>query len=326
LQSQVNSAAFLPRKAGKNLSKGGRVLSLAPGPLITNIQRFSVDDGPGIRTTVFFKGCNLRCRWCHNPECIDAGKSMQYIEPRCVACGKCAEICPVGAHKFTLGTHSFDRSACVFCGKCEGVCCGGALSLIGREYAPEDLVNVLMKDSRYYEAGGGVTFSGGEPMIFPDFLSETLRLCKLNSWHTAVDTAGNVPFSHFETVLPLVDLFLFDVKLANSAKHRSLTGVNNAVLLDNLRTLDGCGICLFIRVPVIPGVNDDWDELNKIAETINSLSPLLVQLLPYHSYGAGKADTLGLSGFLPALSPPSAERMREALRLFTERGMPAQIS
>ena len=299
-------------------------------PLVSNLQRFSVDDGPGIRTTVFFKGCNLRCLWCHNPECIPAAPVLQFLAASCTGCGRCGAACPNGVHTITPeGEHLICREKCTGCGKCAYGCLASALTVIGTAYAPEELTALVLRDRRYFEtSGGGVTLSGGDPLLFPDYVVRVLKKLGEEGVHRAVDTAGCVPWANFEQVLPHADLFLYDVKAHDSALHKKLTGVDNAPILDNLRRLSAAGATIFVRVPVIPGCNDDLAELSAIADELASLPapPELTQLLPYHSYGAGKYATLGQTDPLPPLQPPDQSFMERALTLFLNRGLNASIS
>jgi len=301
-------------------------------PYISNLQRFSLDDGPGIRTTVFFKGCNLRCAWCHNPECIVPGATLQFIAASCTACGKCVSVCPQNVHTITEdGRHLLDRTLCAACGKCAYHCPHTALNLIGTQYQPEELLRQILKDQKYYEtSGGGVTFSGGEPMLHPAYLAQMLRMCREAGLHTAVDTAGCVPFSSFETVLPWTNLFLYDIKLWDEAGHRAATGVSNQRILENLDALTRAGADVYIRTPVIPTFNDDPETFRQIAAFLAGLPGRehvrLIQLLPYHSYGVGKYASLGQPSKTAALKPPEDALMRQALQFYLDLGLPAQIS
>ncbi len=298
-------------------------------PLISNIQRFSVDDGPGIRTTVFFKGCNLRCLWCHNPECISTGISFQLMENACRSCGKCATLCGQNNHHFEDGCHLVERQSCVGCGKCAYSCPASAISIIGKAYEPQALIKEVLKDRMYFEtSNGGVTFSGGEPMLYPDYLLEVLTLAKDANLHTAVDTAGNVPISSFMKVLPKVDVFLFDIKVWDNERHRQATGVSNKQILENLPRLTEAGASVIIRTPVIMEWNGFLEEFEQISTYLANLKkPVeLIQLLPYHSYGAGKYDTLGLENKILDHTPPTKEFMEKALKLYLDKGLPARIS
>ena len=202
---------------------------------IFDIQRFSIHDGPGIRTTVFFKGCNLSCFWCHNPESIDIKSELQFQASKCIACGICEGVCTEGCHQMIEGFHAFDRTKCIVCGKCALACPPQALSMAGKDYTPEDILDIVLRDMLYYKnSGGGITCSGGEPMMQHEFLRELLGLAKDNGLHTAVDTAGNVPFEWFEQMLWVTDLFLYDLKSMDTSKHQEATGVGNERIIENL--------------------------------------------------------------------------------------------
>lgn len=227
------------------------------------------------------------------------------------------------------GGHAIDRSRCIMCGNCTGACLNECLELVGRPYRPEELLEIIKKDTSFYRSsGGGVTFSGGEPMLFPGYLNQCLGLCKGENLNTAVDTAGNVPFSHFEQILERTDLFLYDVKCVDSELHEKGTGVDNTRIKDNLVRLSGRGARIIIRVPVIPGFNDKMNELVHIADFIATLPrPVeLVQLLPYHAYAQGKYEGLGLAPPMAHNLPPSPQFMQDALALFVQMGCPARIS
>ncbi|MDR1321032.1 MAG: glycyl-radical enzyme activating protein [Gracilibacteraceae bacterium] len=298
-------------------------------PLISNIQRFSLDDGPGIRTTVFVKGCNLRCAWCHNPECLTPGHSLQFHAAACTACGRCAAVCPRGCHRLAAdGRHHLDRTDCDGCGLCARHCRAGALQVIGRYYPPPELTAFLARDRRYYaESGGGVTFSGGEPLLFPVWLRETMALCRAAGLTTAVDTAGRVPYAAFQAVAPVTDLFLFDVKLFTPARHRAATGVSGERIRANLQRLTAAGAPVWVRVPVVPGYNADLRELGRVAGFLAALPGRAaikrVDLLPYHDYGAGKYADLGLV-YGVQTPPPDGDLMREAFLLFENLGLPVK--
>ena len=262
---------------------------------VFNIQRFSLHDGPGVRTTVFLMGCNLSCRWCHNPEGKDSRIRLQYDEKKCIGCGACVSVCPEKVHAVTPEGHrvAFDR--CVICGKCIETCPAGALGFSGRQYTAEELARELCRDRSFFKDTGGVTFSGGEPLLQADFLAETARLCREQGIPSiAVDTAGAVLRQAFEKVLPFVDHFLYDIKAVSEAVHIAGTGVSNRLILDNLQWLDAQGKNIYIRVPVIPGINDDPEEIREIGNRMHSLSSLReLRLLPYHTFGREKYQTLG---------------------------------
>lgn len=252
-----------------------------PKAMIFDIQRNSFVDGPGIRTTVFFKGCNLRCRWCHNPESQSFEKQMMFYKDKCTGCGKCREVCP---------NH---LQSCDFCGKCELYCPAEARKICGREYTSDEVLAEVIKDKAFYEnSGGGVTFSGGECMLQLDFLCEILEKCKSAGIHTAVDTAGNVPWKSFEKILPFTDLFLYDIKAFGAELHRKGTGVSNELILENLKNLSGRAD-IIVRIPVIGGYNDNDEEIRQIADFLKQIKIIKAELLPYHAMGEHKYTALG---------------------------------
>ncbi len=296
--------------------------------LVSNIQRFSLDDGPGIRTTVFFKGCSLRCAWCHNPECFDTSPVLQFFSTCCRSCGKCAASCPNQAHHVASDIHVFNRDVCAACGKCVSVCRKGALKLVGQAYHPVDLFKEIIKDRHYFRtSGGGVTFSGGEPALMFDNIIEVARLCKTEGIHTAIDTAGNVPFQNYESLLPYISLFLYDIKCIDDSVHKRWTKAGNRLILDNIRILDREKVQYIIRVPVINLFNANFKEQESIAQFLASLSnPGLIQLLPYHGYGAGKYEATGLANETKDYSPPTREFMEKILQNYLRLGLNAEIS
>ena len=252
-----------------------------PKAMIFDIQRNSFVDGPGIRTTVFFKGCNLRCKWCHNPESQSFEKQMMFYKDKCTGCGKCREVCPNHLKK------------CDFCGKCELYCPADARKVCGREYTSDEVFAEVIKDKAFYDnSGGGVTFSGGECMLQLDFLCEILEKCKAAGIHTAVDTAGNVPWESFEKILPFTDLFLYDIKAFGAELHRKGTGVSNELILENLKNLSGRADVI-VRIPVIGGYNDNDEEIRQIVDFLKQIKIIKAELLPYHAMGEHKYTALG---------------------------------
>ena len=258
---------------------------------IFNIQHFSVHDGPGVRTVVFFKGCSLHCRWCHNPESIHAAKEILLYPDRCIGCMACREVCPVGAQVFDETGHWIDRSKCIHCFKCCEECYADALVSVGEWRDTDSILKEILENKGYFDQSkGGVTFSGGECMLQPDALTQLLKDCQAAGVHTAVDTAGNVPWESFEQVLPYTDLFLYDIKAMDSDVHKTCTGVGNERILENFTRLADLGANIFVRYPYIPGMNDDQAE--KIAGFLSRWQQIEAELLPYHKLGNSKYRAL----------------------------------
>jgi len=294
--------------------------------LIFNIQRFSIHDGPGIRTTVFLQGCNLRCFWCHNPESNPTRPVVEFFPDKCILCGLCVEACPEGAQKIEGDQRLYFRDLCQTCGKCVDECYARALVMPAREMSAEQVLAEVHRDRDYYnDSGGGVTFSGGEPFLQKEFLLELLQLSKRAGLHTAVDTAGNLPFDWIAEALPYTDLFLFDCKVMDEERHRTVTGVSNRRILENLRQLGDGRIPVWVRVPVIPGVNDTPREITAIAEFLSDLPGIeQVELLPFHHLGAGKYESLGMEYASQPLKPPSESQMEELVRILENRNLTAR--
>ena len=274
---------------------------------IMQIKRFAVHDGEGIRTTVFFKGCPLRCVWCHNPEGIAPQSETAYFPHKCIGCGECATVCPAGAHAFEGNGHVFHRARCIACGNCAEVCLGNALVFYGTEKSVDELLHELLKDKEFYQtSGGGVTLSGGECLLQADFCAELLKKLKENGVHTAVDTCGFVPQTALDKVMPYTDIFLYDIKALDEEVHKQGTGQGNRQILENLLFLDEKGCKTEIRVPLIPNYNEK--EMEKIAEFIKPLKHVTkIEVLPYHNYAGSKYDSLGMPNTLPARMPTDEE-------------------
>ena len=291
--------------------------------LILQIQRFSLDDGPGIRTTVFFKGCNLRCLWCHNPESIHPQVEVSFQSQRCTNCGACAATCAHGAQICDESGRFLIRTACTGCLACVAGCVAGALSTYGSEMSAEEVLQVVLRDRPFYaKSGGGVTFSGGEPLLQPVYLLELLQKCQALNLHTAVDTAGSVPFESLAAVQPYTNLFLYDIKAFDPALHRRLTGVDNTRILQNLRQLGQLGARLWVRLPFVPGLNNDRSEINAIAALLKAIPTVeKVELLPYHAYGESKYEYLGLTRKTPQLTAPTREEVLRVLNAYQAEGL-----
>lgn len=297
---------------------------------ILNIQHFCVDDGPGIRTTVFFKGCPLRCAWCHNPETHASCREILFRAEKCRACGACLAACPVGAHTVTSdGTHTLDRAKCIRCGACADACLYDALECAGEEMTVEEVVRDVLSDRIFYEtSGGGVTLSGGEPTAQPDFARALLTALKQERLHTAMETAGVCSEKTLCSLIPLVDLFLLDWKHSDDALHKTYTGVSNKPVRDTLDLLEAHGASVSLRCPLIPGINDTEAHMDGIAELVRTHSCILrVELEPYHPLGVGKAESLGRS--LPYTNREFMEKARaEAFRNYLAPliSVPVQVS
>ena len=283
---------------------------------VFHIQRFSLHDGPGIRTTVFMMGCNMNCLWCHNPEGKCYNMRLQYDKKKCIGCGACVAACERQVHTVTSEGHTVSFGNCDGCGKCMEACPSGALSFSGREYTPQQLAAQIVRDRSFFKDIGGVTFSGGEPLLQAEFVSQTAKLCKEQGVPTVtVDTAGSVDREAFEKVLPVTDHFLFDVKAISEEVHIRGTGVSNSRILENLRWLDKQGKNIYIRVPVIPGINDDPEEIRRIGDFVHTLASVReLRLLPYHTFGREKYETLGEQTPV-CFSVPEEETMNKLNRI-----------
>lgn len=313
----LHTSYNLPRREVVPLSTG----------IVFDIKKYSIHDGPGIRTTVFFKGCPLRCWWCHNPEGQVRNVELVMRESRCIHCGSCLPACDRGAISRNGKRFITNRELCNNCGLCTEVCNSEARELIGRDMSVEQVMAEIDRDIPFYdESGGGVTLSGGEPLFQPDFAFALLQASKIKEIRTTLDTCGYVSWDTFEQVRDYVDLFMYDLKLLNNARHRHFTGVSNEMILKNLRTLSQLGHNIILRVPIIPGVNDDPDNLSQLGSFAASLPHLKsVDLLPYHRIGIDKYARLHQVYRLPDTRSPSDQRMAEIASVFEPFELPVNI-
>lgn len=291
---------------------------------IFEIQRCSLHDGPGIRTTVFLQGCPLHCVWCHNPEGIPVRPLISFQADRCIGCGQCFNVCPHGAHLIAEGLHVLDRQRCEVCGTCVDGCYARAIEGVGRQMPVAEVMDLVRRDRPFYQAsGGGLTLSGGEPTLQFPFVCALLAAARAEGVHTCVETCGFGPADHFARLLPLVDLFLFDVKETDEERHRAFTGVGRQTILANLRLIHGQGGRVRLRLPLIPGYNARPDHFAAVAELVHSLPGLEgVELMPYHRLGTGKRERLGLEpAGLKGVTPPTEAEVAAWIAAFAALGV-----
>jgi len=296
--------------------------------IVFNIQRFSLHDGPGIRTTVFLKGCNLNCIWCHNPEGISKKPEVFFDKNKCILCGKCVEVCPNSALELVNGELIFNRSVCKESGRCIEACPSGSITWCGEHISVDNIMSTITQDVEYYKTtDGGITLSGGEPMLQMEFSKEILKRCKLNNIHTAVDTAGNIPWEDFERIIPFTDLFLYDLKVINREKHKEYTGVYNDLILNNLERLSDSFSNIVIRVPAIPSFNDSMNEMIKIADFIEKLKNIkLIELLKFHQMGLSKYESIGREYKAKDFNIIDTKKMEDLKEIFVKRNLVVRIS
>lgn len=298
------------------------------GGLVFDIKRYSINDGPGIRLTIFLKGCPLNCRWCHNPESISPKIQKLFTASKCIGCGECCRVCPVKACSLTPDGIVTDDSLCNLCGKCAEVCPTLATEMSGRYRSVDELLKIIEKERTFFDqSGGGVTFSGGEPLLHPDFLVEILDACGRENIHRAIDTSGFVKTETLLRVAKHTDLFLYDLKMIDTDKHKLYTGVDNQLILENLKTLAESGAAIQIRIPLIGGVNDDDDSVEAAAAFVAGLpgEKKPVSLLPFHDVARGKDDRLGQVRDLDGLSEPSPDDLERTIRIFADHGLVASV-
>jgi len=294
---------------------------------IFDIKRFAIHDGPGIRTTVFFKGCPLACWWCHNPESRISTREIVFYGSRCVRCGACLDACEQCAARPAADPSPFDEETCTQCAACTEVCPSGAREAAGREQTVDEVMEEIRKDLIFFDqSDGGVTFSGGEPLMQPGFLRALLLACKAERIHTVVDTSGHVPLEIMRTIGVETDLFLYDLKLMDNEKHKTFSGVPNDLILENLRILSREGHGLLVRFPLIPGINDDKENIRSLAEFVGSLArPCPVDILPYQRLGEQKYTRLGRDYRLKGAPAPSGEVLKETREILESFGLEVRV-
>lgn len=300
-------------------------------PFIFDIQKFSTHDGPGIRTTIFLKGCSLACLWCSNPESKSPQKEILISKDKCIRCGQCVNVCNYNAISLKDNTITLDRKKCSACGSCIDVCFSETLKMAGKAYTVEAVMKEILGDESFYRtSGGGVTFSGGEALLFPEFVKAVAMKCKEKNIHTAIETAGCVPWENFEMVSDAIDLYLFDIKMSDETQHEKFCGKSNKLILENLDRLNKAVSHthseIIVRIPIIPGVNDDEDTLHQIAECLKSKNKVSkIELLPYHDFGKSKYDKLDEHYLCRDAQIPTREQLEKISDRFKLEGLDTEI-
>ena len=294
-------------------------------PYVFNIQKYSIHDGDGIRTTIFFKGCPVNCAWCHNPESQRFDKELLYFKDRCSGCGKCVQRCPNGANTMVDGKAELDRSKCNACGVCADWCITQARDIAGKEYTVKELVKEAEKDRQFYEeSGGGITLSGGEVMSMDmDYIEQLCKILYNKGYSVNIDTCGYAPYEDYKRILPYIDTFLYDIKVMDKADHEKFIGVDNELILENLKKLSADGAKINIRIPTIVGVNATEEFMNDVVNFLkgNSISVKQVNLLPYHNTGKHKYSKLDREYDTDGImEKPSAESMELFKNIFVKNG------
>ena len=294
-------------------------------PYVFNIQKYSIHDGDGIRTTIFFKGCPINCAWCHNPESQRFDKELLYFKDRCTGCGKCVQRCPNGANTMVDGKAELDRSKCNACGVCADWCIVQARDIAGKEYTVKELVKEAEKDRLFYEeSGGGITLSGGEVMSMDmDYIEQLCKILYNKGYSVNIDTCGFAPYADYKRILPYVDTFLYDIKAMDKATHEKYIGVDNELILENLKKLSADGAKINIRIPTIVGVNATEEFMNDVVNFLknNNISVKQINLLPYHNTGMHKYSKLDrLYDTDGIMDKPSAESMELFKNIFIKNG------
>ena len=294
---------------------------------IFDIKHFAVHDGPGIRTTVFLKGCPLSCLWCHNPESISPHPQLLFTPRKCIGCDNCFEACPEAAHRKVEGVHVIDRERCRTHGECVDGCYAGALEMAGYEVTVDDVMEEVLRDRTFHaNSGGGITLSGGEPLAQQEFTIALLQSAKAQGLHTALDTSGHAPWPRLEEALRHTDLVLYDLKHMDPKRHAALTGVSNELILDNLRLLDRIGKTTWIRIPLIPSQNDDDANYEAMGELLSALENVeRIEILRYHRLAETKYASAGMEYTLKGLEPPTEAKAESRRRMLVCQGVPEQI-
>ena len=299
-----------------------------PQSLIFDIKRYAINDGPGIRVVVFFKGCNLRCAWCHNPESISGSVEKMYAPAKCIKCGTCVASCPEHAIALTSEGIVTDAERCKLCGECADVCPTKAIEMSGKQMTVSEIMDIIEKERIFFDqSGGGVTFSGGEPLVHTKMLIELLDECGKRGIHRAVDTAGNVSTETILEVAKRTDLFLYDLKMMDSGLHKKWVNAGNEKVLQNLKVLSKANANIIIRIPLIGGVNDTEENIELTAKFIAELEgdKKEVHLLPYHKIAQNKYSKLGKANDFELFQEPDKESLSRAIFLFQKHGLKSNI-
>ena len=291
--------------------------------IITNIQRFSLNDGDGIRTTVFFKGCNMNCEWCHNPETIHAKSELMFYENKCIGCGKCFDVCPQKAHQVIDGKHIVDRTLCINCGKCAEVCYAEALVMCGKKMNLEDVMKEIRQDMAYYKnSGGGVTLSGGEVLCQKDFAVQLCKACHNEGIQVAIETNLCFAYEHIKELLENIDFVMCDLKIFDDDMHKKYTGVSNKQILENIKKIDALNIPVIVRTPLIPGATDNKENLVAVATYIKDMKNLKrYEILNFNPLGEGKYKGLNRENKFAKCIPFGEDKLEEISSIMNELGI-----